>query len=273
MGFDLNDHAYKAVLQILKYHCNELQLPSLIAIKEDLQFLKSKIGYKEGASEYVDNMDKVLSLAVQIKFENLKTSTEAVNLLRLFLNDFSATNFEKILNFVHKNPFDLDLKSLLHLLEIMNAKSYFHLSLLKKLGDMLVIVKEKQVRYELSHSEINHHNHLLEVYSIYLTSVVRNILKLKYHSIRLFQFIANTQLAHLKKSIHTTDKLESNLAMVDALLEACIFFQHKRVDLVEFLHTTKLSQEKCLLKTEKFPLIRFLIYSSMINYQGFKILR
>lgn len=125
LGFNLNDYACAAVMQIMKYQVNSYDLHQLISIKKVIvegQRLKQ-------TSEYIENLEKAVNLAVQInasKVEDTKTADSVVKYFgdsisdrnlakfsRLVSHDFQEANKkQKDIHFSHKDkvPSIFDIK-------------------------------------------------------------------------------------------------------------------------------------------------------------------
>jgi hypothetical protein len=116
LQFELDDHFAKAVMQLLKYHVNDLDIGQLIKIKQNVAFLKRRKQQKEALLEsnppsqivrrgkkpeqkleIVDKLEKALDLAAQLKYQDVKEPRDAINVLRCFSSALSDANFEKII--------------------------------------------------------------------------------------------------------------------------------------------------------------------------------
>ena len=98
LGFNIDDMAYHASMQILKFHLNHFVLDDLIRIKKALRKLKGE--EKQFSNEYVENLEKALHLAVQIKLSDLDSISTANNLIKHFSNDLSNSNMQKIRKYI-----------------------------------------------------------------------------------------------------------------------------------------------------------------------------
>ena len=91
LGFNLNDYAYAAVMQIMKYQVNSYDLRQLIRIKKVIvegQRLKQ-------TSEYIENLEKAVNLAVQINISKVEDSKMADSVVKYFGDSISDRNLAK----------------------------------------------------------------------------------------------------------------------------------------------------------------------------------
>lgn len=112
LGFKLNDYAYHAAMQILKFHLNNFDLDDLIRIKKHLDQLNAEKGEDKTENEYADNLCKTLCLVVEIKLDDISNISTANCLMKSFGDDLSYNNLEKIkkymrdyLHFHNKNKY------------------------------------------------------------------------------------------------------------------------------------------------------------------------
>ena len=95
LGFGLNDFAYQAVMQVLKYQTNQLDLHNLIKIKSHLFQMRDSAD-QVPANEYVQNLDKAVCLTVEVKIDEVKNTTEAKQLLKHFGKNLSENNEKRL---------------------------------------------------------------------------------------------------------------------------------------------------------------------------------
>lgn len=138
---NLDDYASKSVMQLLKYHLNELDVDNLLSIKYRLDKMRKKPKSTDESppipiapNEYVTNLERALALAVQIKYQYVKTGKQAVRLMRYFMDDFSDNNFEKLVNFVYHKLHHLEKPDIKDLLYVLEKKNYKHYKLMEKLN-------------------------------------------------------------------------------------------------------------------------------------------
>lgn len=93
-------------------------------------------------------------------------------------------------------------------------------------------------------------------------------LKLKYYDYYLMNFLVDKQIIYLKNSIQNQMDLTFCSELVDTLLRSCVFFQHKRVDLLDCLFEAKIDDSRVIFN-EEMPIEQFLIYSCLTNYEKY----
>ena len=98
LGFKINDLAYHAAMQILKFHLNQFFLDDFIRIKRTLNKMKGEEENFE--NEYVQNLEKALYLAVEIKLTDIDNILTANHLIKHFGNDLSYKNVTKIRKYI-----------------------------------------------------------------------------------------------------------------------------------------------------------------------------
>ncbi|CAF0716139.1 unnamed protein product [Brachionus calyciflorus] len=231
LGFKLNDFSAKAILQITKYHVNELSLDEVILTKEILSKLKNENGTLV-TNEYSDNLDKALDLAVQTKLDNLKHPRQAIHLLKNFSKSISIFNFEQIIDLIYERVRQSNLNEIVDLVKILAERNFSHLKLELK-------IKKFIIKENLDDSLKLKHLHDC-------------FLKLKFYDQELQDYFIQKQLNNLTKS--------DSFDVLSGLLQSCIFFGHKSLDLLEFSNCDK------YLQNELFPVADFIYYSALTGY-------
>ncbi len=117
LGFNLNDFAYHAAMQILKFHVNEFDLDDLIKIKKLLNELKGE--EMKISNEYVEILEKSLTIAVELKLADISQINTANRLIRYFGNDLSKNNLERVRQYIRDYNYHFRVlkkfKKILHL--------------------------------------------------------------------------------------------------------------------------------------------------------------
>ena len=85
-------------MQILKFHVNEFDLDDLIKIKKLLNELKGE--EMKISNEYVEILEKSLTIAVELKLADISQINTANRLIRYFGNDLSKNNLEKVRQYI-----------------------------------------------------------------------------------------------------------------------------------------------------------------------------
>ena len=99
LGFGLNDYAYAAVMQIMKHQVNSYDLRQLVSIKKKIvENRRSK-----QTSEYIENLDKAVSLAVQINLNRIEDVKMANSVIQYFGDSISEANYAKLSKLVSED--------------------------------------------------------------------------------------------------------------------------------------------------------------------------
>ena len=121
IDISVDDQAYKAILQLLKYHVNSFNLLELIGIKKKLSILvtgkvqeqrredhvdeqnQANASLAKTTNEYVQVFCKALSLAAQLLIDQIETVDLAIYFLKHFHRDISENNFRALMSYVRRN--------------------------------------------------------------------------------------------------------------------------------------------------------------------------
>jgi hypothetical protein len=257
LDLGLNEFAIKACLQILKYHVNELELSDLLKTK----YLLNRKTATDGKNEYTINLNKALSLAVQIKLEQVDNPTNGVRLLSLFADDLSPNNFDKLIKYLNLHFNQIERNEVLDLLKTLATMKYEHIGLFQKISKLFgkretstfEEFSKLKARYKISDSE--------KVNSNILTECAQYFLQLKFSEVEFLEYMCDNQLRYLKQvSRSSPDNLNDMCDIIRVLLRSFYFFQHNREDFVDFLRNDTLKTH------ENFPRGDFLTYIGLIRY-------
>ena len=257
LQFSVEDPFAKSIMQILKYHVNNLDLYQLFNAKWTMLHLKSasKSSSVENNS-YVENLEKAFNLAAQLRYKDMKTPKEAVKLLNNYGEVISENNFELILKFINKNHKLLTIDYALELLRFLEKRNYKHLELLRKITTYLIRFRIEK----LQECNLKDFRRILDVstggsneekFLNLLRQFQTAFLALQFYDTRFLDFYVNRELGSA-----------NFLANLQFILKNCIYFQHFRPDLLETL------LEKSLIEKAEIKLSAglVLVYAGLIKF-------
>lgn len=234
LGYKINDYSIKAMLQLLKFHVNDFDLDDLNRCKFFLQRLTINSDGTTTSNEYAENLDKALTLAVQIKLEDLKNVRQTVNLIKNFSSSVSDVNFERIINFVYERLLQKDVNHTTDLVKKMAERNFSHLKLFFK-------IKKFVMRQNIIDC-----NELKELHDSFF--------KLKFYDSEIQDYFIKTQIEK-----YTTSSV--NVEIFNGLLESSIYFVHKSFSLLDFVSEKKLYNEN------GFSVLKYIFYSALTGYE------
>lgn len=234
IGYKINDYSIKALLQLLKYHVNDFDLDDLIRCRNFVQRLSINPDGTTTSNEYAENLDKALTLAVQIKLEDLKNVKQTVNLLKIFSSSISDLNFERIIDFIYERLVQKDVNHIIDLVKIMSERHFSHLKLLFK-------IKKIVLRQNITDCSE-------------LKNLHDSFLKLKFYDSEIQDHFIKNQIENYKNS-------PANVEIFNGLLKSSSFFVHKSFTLLDFINEKKLFYENT------FSVLRYIIYSALTGYE------
>lgn len=208
-------------------------------------------------NEYIVSLEKALSLAVQLKLDDLDVY-EAVRLLTAFKNELSPNNRDKVVGLIYFHFKELNLTEIVDLLASLAEINHRHIKLCQKIAWALIHktniisdVKVSKQRYDTDDKN--------EIKSKILHECLRYFRSLRFYEGPLLDYICDYQMSRLR----TVDKENYSNAnrIIEVLLESLTFFRHKRLDLVEFLEDHPIKNH------EDFKTETFLTYSNLIEYK------
>jgi hypothetical protein len=260
LKFTLNDQTTKAMLQILKYHVNDLDLDQLIQMKKNVDFLQRNNPNPNEINEYVEPFEKAVVLAVQLKYQTCTTPHQAVKLLKYYYSKLSDGVFNEIIGFVNSKYKDLKLDSALELTKVLADKNLKHLSLLNKITYLILRAKnEDMLAYRFTSLEMVETSSQEKVFMEVLHVFQEYFLKLKFYDTKLLDFVIDKTI-ELSKDQNITTMFDK----IKMILKSCVYFQHKRQDFIDLLLERKINEH---FEKEDFPVTQFLFYAGLINYK------
>jgi hypothetical protein len=274
LQFQLDDPFTRALMQLLKYHVNELSVEQLVKAKINLSILKKakaegtkavvsdqrneskaltvrkKSKISGSGDQIVDSLDTALDLAAELKYQDVKDPREVVKFLRHFGNSVSEANFTQIMNFMSsRDGFKgLGLPQSLELVKAMAKRDFKHLKLLRKIKMQIIEFRVNWIHdfrpfKSLVPSDSGSTVANEELFCAVLCEFQTLFCKLKFRDEPLLDFMVDKQLAHAKKLVEENRSGDGKLnGLLGTMLESLVFFERKREDVRQFLVQSKLEK-------------------------------
>lgn len=147
LELNLNNYSMLALIQLLKYHVNNLDLQVILSVKENLEETKlrsNKLEFKnkDFVHELCSTLDKALGYAVQLKQNDIKavrTTKCFIEMLKYFHNDLSLINFQSAIGKFMDTIKLQKNEAIIEFCEVLAKKKYKHVNYLERVCKEIVI--------------------------------------------------------------------------------------------------------------------------------------
>lgn len=258
---NLTNYPIQIMMQLLKYHVNNLELTALLHIKVVLDELETRYNNsfintidknkKDFIKYLVQNLDLAVRRGVELKLNEihtLKTPFRAAAILEYYTNALSAYNYEHVLTYLFLNWKNIRLKERLIVTESMVKRGFKS----KQYLDMVVAYINKKFYEAYDNKKFPIKMVCPELYGfkyIYQYRFLCALDDLQYYDAKAIELLIKlcleaicNNVSYLEKNYHLS---KHHVTIVNRLLSSSIKFEtHRNVDLIEYFMKTFMKAEE-----------------------------
>ncbi len=271
LGILLDEPICKALLLLLRFHLNDLELNDLIELKA-LIYSFNKHPNLNKRINYIDSFEKSLNLSVQLQYHKISDIYQALYILIYFGLTLSPVDYQKILTFISKSSenFQLSLTKLTNLVEILSHNYRFDILTRKVLEKIIYSIgKHKNMIDKCSNIYISDECSIDFKKRMHLYELFNRIMKafeiFEFLPLKKFDYIIKYQLKYIN-DIDISRLQQNNLVINSSkiLLRIFLIHRYKSYETIMLMFNKFFdSKYELINKDENFPL------SELIYYIGF----
>jgi hypothetical protein len=271
---NLSNQSVQILLQLLKYHVNQIELDKLVGLKVILNEFKIRYNQSEkNKNEFIDylvrNLELALKYSVQLKQSELGTlqkASSATDMLVHFTNDLSQFHYSQLINYLATKWKYLKPIDILNLLESLAQRD------LKHIPKLNLICGYVQKNFKLFDSKdlINKDKFIDNIYSYRLLKALN---KLNFYYNETVELLIENILEIINSKTYLDLKLDetsSHVKIINCLFDSCIkYYCHKNMNLMKYFMNKYVNVDlplKIGYENENINYHNFLYYVALCKY-------
>ena len=258
LGYTSNDACVRALLQIVKYHINGLDLVQILNLNKSL----NKLADQSNMSPQIESLKKALGMVVETKYLEIYSVSMAKKLLNRFPAAFVNGNLEKLLNNFLANLGVLNKKQQYELIDLILDSKSLSLEIFEKTVTTLrSYINDK--RHCLIENTLEGNLELLKRL-VYLND---SLIETNYYAREMIEDLFDLEIDILKN----LNISESNQLWVDcfnSILNYCLKVRFYKSEILDFVFQSE-SNAQILFTNELVQVDKLFYYAGLCNYDKY----